>query len=161
LVERIGGFDETLLTNEDYEFNVRVRLGGGKIWLDPKIRSTYFARPTFTALAQQYWRYGYWKGRMLIRYPGTIRWRQALPPLFVAGIFSLLVMTPFLLLARWMLGIVVTIYLLALVSASIRPAMKLKDPRFLFGIPVSIGIMHFSWGTAFIWSLSSYPFAKK
>jgi glycosyltransferase involved in cell wall biosynthesis len=161
LVERIGGFDETLLTNEDYEFNVRVRRGGGRIWLDPQIRSTYFARPTFTALAQQYWRYGYWKGRMLIRYPGTVRWRQALPPLFVAGVLVLFLMTPWLLLARWVLGMIIALYLLTLISASVRPAMKSGDPRLLLGIPFSIGIMHFSWGAAFIWSLLSYPFVKK
>ena len=160
LVERIGGFDETLLTNEDYEFNVRVRQGGGKIWLDPRIRSTYFARPTFAALAHQYWRYGYWKGRMLIRYPGTIRWRQALPPLFVAGIIGLFLLTPWLLIARWVLGIGLIIYLLTLISASIKPASKLNDLKLLLGIPFSMGIMHFSWGAAFIWSLSSYPLKK-
>jgi len=43
LVEKIGGFDETLLANEDYEFNARIRQSGGKIWLDPQIRSIYFA----------------------------------------------------------------------------------------------------------------------
>ena len=69
LIDRIGKFDESLLTNEDYEFNVRVRQSGGTVWLDPAIRSIYYARPTLSALARQYWRYGYWKGRMLLRYP--------------------------------------------------------------------------------------------
>ena len=57
-VDRIGYFDETLLTNEDYEFNVRLRKAGGRIWLDPSIRSVYFARSNLTELANQYWRYG-------------------------------------------------------------------------------------------------------
>jgi glycosyltransferase involved in cell wall biosynthesis len=83
LIERVGAFDESLLTNEDYEFNARVRKAGGRIWLDPSIRSIYFARSTLLELARQYWRYGYWKWRMLRRYPDTLRWRQALPPLFV------------------------------------------------------------------------------
>jgi succinoglycan biosynthesis protein ExoA len=161
LVERIGGFDETLLTNEDYEFNVRVRQGGGRIWLDPLIRSTYFARPTFAALAQQYWRYGYWKGRMLIRYPGTLRWRQALPPLFVLGIIVLGLLSPWLALARLTLAAVVLLYLLALTAASIRPVVNYGDLTLLFGVPLSIVFMHFSWGAALIWSLLSYPFAKK
>jgi succinoglycan biosynthesis protein ExoA len=46
LVERIGAFDETLLANEDYEFNTRVRESGGTVWLDPSIRSVYFSRST-------------------------------------------------------------------------------------------------------------------
>jgi succinoglycan biosynthesis protein ExoA len=161
LVERIGGFDESLLTNEDYEFNVRVRQGGGRIWLDPQIRYTYFARPTFAALAQQYWRYGYWKGRMLIRYPDTLRWRQALPPLFVFGIFVLGLLSPWLALARLTLAAVLLLYLLALTAASIRPAVKYGDLTLLFGVPLSIVFMHFSWGAALIGSLLSYPFAKK
>ena len=80
LIEKIGGFDETLLTNEDYEFNTRVRRSGGVVWLNPQIRSTYVARASLADLAKQYWRYGYWKFIMLSRYPGTIRWRQALTP---------------------------------------------------------------------------------
>jgi succinoglycan biosynthesis protein ExoA len=160
LVERIGGFDETLLTNEDYEFNVRVRRGGGKIWLDPQIRSTYFARPTISALVQQYWRYGFWKGRMLIRYPGTLRWRQALPPLFVLTIILSGILATWSTLARWALAGIAVIYLLALLLASLRPAVKSGDPTLLIGIPLSIAAMHFSWGIALVWSLISYLFGK-
>ena len=86
LIERIGAFDEDLLTNEDYEFNVRLRKSGGRIWLDPAIRSVYFARSNLLDLARQYWRYGFWKVRMLRRHPNTIRWRQSLPPLFVLSL---------------------------------------------------------------------------
>ncbi len=51
LIEKIGAFDETLLANEDYEFNTRVRESGGTVWLDPSIRSVYFSRSTFGKLA--------------------------------------------------------------------------------------------------------------
>jgi len=78
-----------LLTNEDYEFNTRIRQAGGRVWLDPQIRSVYFARGNLAELAQQYWRYGFWKAQMLKRYPKTLRLRQALPPLFV---FSLVLL---------------------------------------------------------------------
>ncbi|NMD28018.1 MAG: glycosyltransferase family 2 protein, partial [Chloroflexi bacterium] len=58
LVQRVGLYDESLLSNEDYEFNTRVRQAGGKIWLDPQIRCVYFARRNLKELASQYWRYG-------------------------------------------------------------------------------------------------------
>jgi glycosyltransferase involved in cell wall biosynthesis len=76
--ERVGRFDESLLSNEDYEFNTRIIQQGGRIWLDPQIRSQYFARKNLKQLAKQYWRYGFWKFRMLQRYPNTLRWRQAI-----------------------------------------------------------------------------------
>jgi len=78
LLALVGFFDETLLSNEDYEFNARIRKTGGKVWLDPSIRSVYFARGSLPGLAKQYFRYGFWKWRMLQRYPDTLRWRQAL-----------------------------------------------------------------------------------
>jgi glycosyltransferase involved in cell wall biosynthesis len=160
LLDRIGMFDETLLANEDYEFNARVRQSGGKIWLDPQIRSAYYARSDLCALAKQYWRYGYWKRQMLRRYPETLRWRQALPPLFVLGLAVLVLAAPFLRLANWLLAGVVGLYLLVLLLAGIQLAVRRKDPAMILGVPLAITTMHFSWGTGFIWSLVHPPKSK-
>jgi glycosyltransferase involved in cell wall biosynthesis len=155
LITRIGGFDETLLTNEDYEFNVRVRQTGGTIWLDPAIRSTYFARSNLLALAKQYWRYGYWKARMLRRYPHTLRWRQAIPPLFVLGLIGLAILSFWLPLARWSLMTVGGVYGLALLGVGVQAAIRRRDFPLVAGVPLAIGMMHFCWGSALLWSLAS------
>lgn len=164
LVERIGPYDENLLTNEDYEFNVRVRQSGGKIWLDPAIRSTYFARASYMELARQYGRYGYWKARMLRRYPGTIRWRQALPPAFVLSLICLLILSIWLPLARWIFVIELASYILILslvglqtvmtqnMSATTSFARRRRDWSLLPGVPLAIATMHMAWGSAFLWS---------
>jgi len=145
LVEKIGGFDETLLANEDYEFNARIRQSGGKIWLDPQIRSIYFARATLMALAQQYWRYGFWKWQMLCRYPATLRWRQALPPLFTLSLLINFLLMAFSPLFGLLLALEVTLYLAVLTAAGIRAG----EP--LLALPVVV--MHLSWGGGFLWSL--------
>jgi len=150
---RLGNFDESLLTNEDYEFNTRLRLQGGKIWLDPKIRSVYFSRPNLAALARQYWRYGYWKWRMLRRYPATLRWRQALPPLFTASLIILGLLSPWLWLARIGLGIEIGLYMLVLLISSFQVAVQQKDIGLWFGIPLAVATMHIFWGAGFLWSL--------
>jgi glycosyltransferase involved in cell wall biosynthesis len=157
LLDRIGMFDETLLANEDYEFNARVRQSGGKIWLDPQIRSAYYARSNLRALAKQYWRYGYWKRQMLRRYPETLRWRQALPPLFVLGLIVLALAAPFLRLARWALLGVAALYGLVLLLAGFQLAFRHKDPAMALGVPLAIATMHFSWGAGFLWSLIHPP----
>jgi succinoglycan biosynthesis protein ExoA len=153
LIDKIGKYDETLLSNEDYEFNTRVRQSGGTVWLDPAIRSVYFSRSTFGALARQYWRYGFWKLRMLRRYPSTLRWRQALPPVFVlslVGLFLLgLRLYPFL----WLLGTEILIYLSVMLLAGIRAAQKRHKPLLVIGLPLAIATMHLSWGSGFLWSL--------
>lgn len=152
-VERIGYFDESLLTNEDYEFNVRLRQSGGKIWLDPSIRSIYFARSNLAELARQYWRYGYWKARMLRRYPGTVRWRQALPPLFVLSLLALLLLAIWWPVAGWLFVIESAGYAVVLSLAGMQLGKKQHDWKLILSVPLAIATMHLAWGSAFLWSL--------
>lgn len=153
LFERIGYYDETLLINEDYELNTRLRRSGGTIWIDPQIRAVYYSRGDLSSLARQYFSYGFWKFKMLKRYPSSLRWRQALPPVFVAGILMLLLCSIFWSFARILLGLVLGTYLLVLLAGAVLPARKNKDGGMLLGIPLAIATMHLSWGSGFIWSL--------
>jgi succinoglycan biosynthesis protein ExoA len=160
LVDKIGAFDETLLANEDYEFNTRVRESGGVVWLDPSIRSVYFSRSTLGKLATQYWRYGFWKFKMLERYPHTLRWRQASPPLFVLILFVLIVLSLFVGVARYLLAAQLFIYFFVLTLAGIRLAIKKNIGSFALGLPLAISTMHITWGAGFLWSGISSPFTK-
>lgn len=161
LIEKIGGFDETLLANEDYEFNVRVRNTGGKVWLNPKIRSVYFARPDLVELARQYGRYGYWKVRMLRPYPKTIRYRQALPPLFVLSLLLLGALSYWSSLAGWILGLQVVSYASALLFVGAFIAIRKRSAWLVLGVPLAMATMHVSWGSAFLWSMLSLKFVRK
>jgi succinoglycan biosynthesis protein ExoA len=160
LLDQVGMFDETLLTNEDYEFNTRIRQSGGKIWFDPQIRSIYYARENLPALARQYWRYGYWKVHMLRRYPHTIRWRQALPPLFVAGLTLLALLSPFTIIALGSLIGIAALYAAILVLAGAQLAIKHKAGFMLLGAPLAMACMHFSWGGGFLMGLALPPKTK-
>lgn len=155
LVEKIGPYDESLLTNEDYEFNVRVKQSGGAIWLDPAIRSVYFARATFGSLARQYGRYGYWKARMLRRYPGTLRWRQALPPVFVFSLALFALLSLWFPLIRSLFVIELVAYAFILLLAGLNSAWKHRDLALVPGVPLAIATMHIAWGSAFLWSVIS------
>jgi cellulose synthase/poly-beta-1,6-N-acetylglucosamine synthase-like glycosyltransferase len=152
LVEQVGWFDEELLTNEDYEFNARLRRAGGTVWLDPEIRSTYRARSSFTELARQYWRYGYWKARMLRRYPQTFRWRQ-LSGVFVLSFGLLGLLAIWFTWARCLLALEIAGYLLVLLLAGARLALRRRKAALLLGFPLAIATMHFAWGSGFIWSM--------
>ena len=153
LIERIGLFDETLLTNEDYEFNARVRKAGGRIWLDPSIRSVYFARSTLKELARQYWRYGYWKWRMLRQYTNTLRWRQALPPLFVLSLIVFAVVSLFIPFAALILAGELMTYLLILFVVGVQVSYRKKNSHYAIGLPLAISVMHVLWGSGFLWSI--------
>ncbi len=153
LVAKIGGYDESLLANEDYEFNTRIRQAGGVVWLDPSIRSVYFARPTLGALARQYFRYGYWKQVMLRHYPSSLRLRQAIPPVFVASLL-LLPVASLIWPAFWsLLGVEVLSYAALLFGAALLKALETKQIQLLLGMPLAIATMHLSWGLGFLASL--------
>lgn len=160
-INRLGGYDENLLTNEDYELNTRIRANGGRIWLDPAIRTIYFARPTLAALWRQYWRYGYWKARMLKRYPGSLRWRQAIPPLFVVSLLIGSLLALFWQPARFLLAFVVSVYVFVLLLAGLQIAIEKKDIVLLPFASLAIASMHLSWGTAFLWSMIKSPERKQ
>ncbi|MBI3167475.1 MAG: glycosyltransferase family 2 protein [Chloroflexi bacterium] len=152
LIEKIGAFDETLLANEDYEFNTRVRESGGVVWLDPSIRSVYFSRSTLEKLATQYWRYGFWKFKMLKRYPHTLRWRQALPPVFVFILFALIVLSLGLSIAQLLLALQLFAYIFILGLAGLQLAIKTRKGFLIWGLPLAIATMHITWGAGFLWS---------
>ena len=158
-LERVGGYDESLLTNEDYDLNWRLRQTGGVIWFDPSIRCVYFARSRLRDLARQYSRYGFWKARMLLRHPTSLRWRQAIPAAFVLGTITLLFLGLWsptawaVLIAGWLL------YLLVLLARGFVLAWRQRRPSLLLGLPLSLSIMHLAWGSAFLVGLVSGLFA--
>lgn len=161
LLALIGFFDESLLTNEDYEFNARILKSGGKVWLNPSIRSVYFARDTLSALIKQYFRYGFWKWRMLRRYPNTLRWRQALPPIFVLNLIGLGILGISLPMFRILLAAEIVIYAFTLLVAGVISAIKQKKISLVFGLPLAISSMHISWGAGFLWSMIGGVFTNQ
>jgi len=157
LIDKIGKYDETLLTNEDYEFNVRIRQSGGKVWMNPAIHSIYFARSTLKELSRQFWRYGYWKARMLLRYPETLRWRQLIPPLFVLVLVSLGLLSFGWYLARLSLAIIVILYTIVIFATGLQMSINRKIPSLVIGFPLAIATIHLSWGSALLWGLLVKP----
>lgn len=155
-IEKVGRFNEALLTNEDYEYNHRILLAGGLIWFDPSIRTIYYARGSWGSLARQYSRYGYWKAAMVISHPGSLRWRQAIPPLFVLLFFALLFLAVGFGMARILFALYLGAYFLTTFIAGMIEALRRKDAALVIGFPCALWIMHFAWGGAFLWSALSH-----
>jgi cellulose synthase/poly-beta-1,6-N-acetylglucosamine synthase-like glycosyltransferase len=149
-IERVGKFNEALLTNEDYEYNVRIRNAGGQIFFDPGIQSIYIARSSLPDLARQYWRYGYWKAQMLVENPGSVRIRQLIPPAFVLSSLVLALLIPFTTLASMVLSVVLSAYAMLLLLSTLFQVIVRSDGGLLVSLPLAIMLIHISWGTAFL-----------
>jgi succinoglycan biosynthesis protein ExoA len=83
-IERVGGYDESMLIAEDWELNYRIRAAGGLIWFTPQLKVTYRPRATLRALAAQQFRYGRWRRVVARRHPETVSPRYLAPPVATA-----------------------------------------------------------------------------
>jgi glycosyltransferase involved in cell wall biosynthesis len=158
----LGGLDETLHTNEDYDFNYRVRLTGHCVFLDPRIRSTYYARGTLGALAKQYFRYGWWKVQMLRKHPESLRWRQAVPAAFVTAAVLLALGGLAAPMAWTILAGLFTVYAATVAGTSIALCLREGEWKRLAPLCAAFVIVHVCWGTGFILNLvtaARWPYA--
>jgi len=155
LWSELGGFNQDLLTNEDYDFNYRVRARGGLVLLDRSEHCDYFARTTLRELAAQYFRYGQWKARMLKLHPQSIRWRHFVAPLFV-GSLVFLGLLGFVWPAAWsLLGLELGLYFtLGLILGRQRDSHWVKAGLLTLLMPVVFLTIHLSWGASFFLGLS-------
>ena len=86
--EQYGVFDEKLIRNQDIELNKRIINGGGKIYLIPEVKCTYYAREDFMALAKNNYANGFWN--ILTAYHtktlNSLSLRHFIPLLFVLSL---------------------------------------------------------------------------
>jgi succinoglycan biosynthesis protein ExoA len=85
LLRSLGGWNEKLLVNEDFELDQRVLLTGRQLLLDPEIAIKWSSRETLGDLWRQYQRYGQGKPRVALLHPGSLRLRHLAPPILVAS----------------------------------------------------------------------------
>jgi hypothetical protein len=142
VLDEIGPYDPRLLRTEDDDMNARIRAAGGRIRLDPSIRSTYLGRRTLRALYRQYHGYGHSKVALAGVRPGAIRPRHLAP----AGLVASLVGAGVVSLVAWRpaLPIAAIGYALALVVASARASGRTAAQRTV--MPLALATMHLGYG---------------
>lgn len=145
-LERVGGFDESLIRNQDYELNWRIRDTGGIVWFDPELEVTYRPRGSLSALARQYYEYGWWKAVVLRRHPRSIRWRQLVPPaVFIANAGGLALAATG---RRW--GSLAPGAYAGVAMASSAAQAGGLTPEAARWLPVVFATMHHAWAAGFL-----------
>jgi succinoglycan biosynthesis protein ExoA len=159
-IEKVGGYDETMLIAEDWELNYRIRAAGGLIWFTPDLKVTYRPRATMAALAKQQFRYGRWRRVVARRYPETVNLRYLAAPaatalnaaglvVGAAGLFGTLAGAP---VPYLMLGFVVPAVYLAGVSAVAAKFATAEPLGVRARVPLVLAAMHTCWGAGFLTS---------
>jgi len=157
LVRRLGGWDERLVANEDFEFDYRLRRSGAVLLFDPRLKITWQSRQTVRSLYRQYRRYGAGKLDVARLHPGSLRPRHLVPPLLV----------PYLAVAaavasrRPRAGAALLVpYAAGLSAASIQAARALDDPVARAYLPAAFLAMHVGWGVG-VWSRALHVIRKR
>jgi glycosyltransferase involved in cell wall biosynthesis len=159
IVDKIGYFDEELVRNQDDEFNLRIILAGGKIWMSKSIKSKYFSRGSLGKLWRQYFQYGFWRIRTLQKHKRPATLRQLIPLSFV---LSLLMpgMAGFLWRPFWvLLGFEAVLYLIGLLAGAFDVGRK-AGWQYASLAPLVFIILHFGYGLGSLWGIIKFLVLK-
>ena len=156
----LGGYDDHKIrpAGEDHELNFRITKSGGRILLDPTIRSVYHPRSTVSALWKQYHNYGQGKVSTLRLHRALPTWRPIAPTLFVLGLLLGPLWWQFdptrIAFIGTLLAYSALITLTALVKSRFRPGLALRTAAALV-------IMHLSYGLGFLRGLGKILLRRK
>jgi GT2 family glycosyltransferase len=148
LVRELGGWDDRLVANEDFEFDLRLRRSGATLLFDPRLTIRWQSRQSLGGLWRQYVRYGRGKADVLRLHPGSARLRHLAPPLLVLHLAAAAVTASRRPRAA---AVMVAPYAVALTVASVQTARGLDDPRARARVPVAFLAMHVGWGLGVWW----------
>jgi succinoglycan biosynthesis protein ExoA len=145
-LERLGGWREDWVVNEDGELAARLLKAGGRIVCVPEMAARYVPRRNLRALARQYWRYGQYRAKTCGRHPESMRRSHLVPPLVT------LVVASSLLPRRGVapLRIPVAGYALVLAAESARIARRAGAGDDALRLPAVFATMHLAWGGGFL-----------
>ena len=141
----LGGFNEALIRNQDYELNIRIRQSGRLVWFNPNLVVRYKPRSSLRALFHQYFQYGQWKRIVVRLHPSSIRMRQMIPPALIIGI--ILGITLAASLTLWWL-ILPGCYLIGVLIASLMQKSSNSVEKII--LMLVFPTMHIAWGLGFL-----------
>lgn len=145
LTRELGGWDERLRVNQDFEFDYRVRLAGRKLLLDPSLVIEWESRQSISALYSQYFRYGRGKAKVAGLHPSSVRARHLMAPALVAALAVAALSgrrrpaLATLLAAPYVAGV-------AVATVKTAPGVPPEARRHL---PAAFVAMHVGWGLGF------------
>lgn len=152
---KMGGFDEEMIRNQDYEMNIRLRQSGGRILFDPALKTICYTRSTPAKLCRQYFDYGLYRCLTAKKHPGTLMVRQLLLPIVVLSIIISVILSFF---SLWFI-IIPLLYFCGVIIQSFITAVK-KGIKYFPLLLVIFPMIHFSWFSGYCFGLKKWQKIK-
>lgn len=154
-IDIAGPFDEELVRNQDDEYNYRLRKLGARILLAADVKSDYYSRTSLRSLWWQYFQYGFYKVRVMQKHVLQMQVRHFVPPAFVLFLLSGLLLSPWSLWVRRAWLLVLLLYVLATLAASVA-AVRRSGWHRPWLLLVAFPILHLSYGSGFLVGLLAF-----
>ncbi|MCB1521837.1 MAG: glycosyltransferase family 2 protein [Hyphomicrobiaceae bacterium] len=147
LFDEVGGFHEALIRGQDREFNLRMASLGKRMMLVPDVTSDYYARDSLAKFAGWAIEGGATPFR-INRYASvqTVSFRNLIPPAFVVALAGTALLGFVQPIFWWLAALILAAYASVAVYSAAQIALREKDVRFLFAMPVAFFAWHVFYG---------------
>lgn len=153
LFERIGLYDEKLLSSSDLDLNQRIQAAGGRILLVPDVVIKYGADGTLRAFRRHVFADGVWVSYVMKFGKRAWSWRHWVPGAFVLSLLVSLALGPAYPALLWPgLGIA-AMYVVASLAVSLQIAVRERDLRYAFLLPIVFAVRHLVHGMGTLFGL--------
>jgi len=151
--EKIGLFNENLARSQDLEFNLRLKKAGGKILLVPEIISYYYPKSNLKDFFIHNFEDGIWAIYPLkfVKIPFGLR--HYFPLLFVTSLIGSAFFSIFFPVFLKFFLLILLFYFLVNLYFSLKIAVKEKDFKYFFIMPIVFATRHFGYGLGSILGL--------
>jgi succinoglycan biosynthesis protein ExoA len=158
VVRRVGGWDERLVANEDYELDYRLRESGERLLLDPEIVIAWQCRQSVPDLWRQYLRYGRGKADVAALHPASLQPRHLAAPVLVAWLATATAVG-----VRRPRGAMAMVspYLVGVAAASAVTSRRLAHRDDAVHLPAAFVAMHVAWGVGFWRGLARHVWSAR
>ncbi len=148
VIHDLGGWSETQLVNEDFEFDYRVRRSGRELLFDPAIEIDWDCRQSVSALYRQYRRYGSGKVQTLVSHPESAAVRHLAAPAMVGMLAFAATLLPFRRL-RALALLAAAPYAAVVVAGTLSTLGSVRGTEEKLWVAPAFVAMHVGWGVGF------------
>jgi glycosyltransferase involved in cell wall biosynthesis len=153
LFSRVGLFDERLMSSCDLDMNLRIRAAGGGILVVPDVAIHYVADANLRALRRHVFADGVWISYVMKFGKRAWSWRHWVPAMFVLSLLAAFALGAVHRGFLWLGAGIAGMYAAASFAASLQIAVRERDPRYAFLLPVVFAVRHVVHGIGTLFGL--------
>lgn len=146
----VGGFYEKLFPCEENEFYHKVKECGYKLVFVPEMIVWHYRRRLFFPFVKQIFKYGWARAKLIKLHPKIFKPIFIFPALFAIALLLGGILSFFSSFLRYLYLFVFGIYFLFTIIESIRFAIKEKDIKLVFVLPIGFLVLHLFYGLGFL-----------